>query len=206
LKLGIFGGTFNPIHAGHLLIAQDALEAFGLSKVLFIPAAIPPHKRVRDLPDGRHRLAMVRLAIRGNPAFACNDLELRRGGLSYTIETVNALRQRHPRAQWFLIVGSDSLREFHQWRNAADLARLCRLIAVRRPGEKGFRFARAALPGLRPLMLQAHPFAVSSTEIRQRIRDGRPVRYLVPDAVRRYIVAHRLYQTNGKEIQSPSNR
>jgi len=193
LKLGIFGGTFNPIHSGHLLIAQDASEAFGLSRVMFIPSAVPPHKRVKDLADGRHRLAMVRRAIRGNPRFESSDIELRRGNVSYTIDTVNALRRRHPRARMFLLIGSDSLNEFHTWRSAAQLTRRCRVIAVLRPGEKRFRFARRRLPHLRPLTLRAHPFDVSSTEIRARVRAGKSIRYLVPESVRSYIARHKLY-------------
>ena len=198
LKLGIFGGTFNPIHLGHLLIAQDALEEFGLSKVLFIPAATPPHKRAPDLAPDRHRLAMVKLATRENPKFAVSDIELRRGGLSYTIDTVRALRKRHSRAELHLLIGSDSLNEFHHWREARELAGLCRVIAVLRPGEKRFRFAKRRLPGLRPLTLAAHPFAVSSTEIRERVRKVKSVRYLVPDAVGRYIAKHNLYRRHRK--------
>ncbi len=194
MKLGIFGGTFNPIHLGHLLIAQDALEAFGLSKVLFIPAATPPHKRGEYLAPDRHRLAMVKLATRDNPRFAVSDIELRRGGVSYTVDTMRTLRKLHPRAELFLLIGSDSLNEFHTWRSAAELARLCRVIAVLRPGEKRFRFENRRLPGLRPLTLQAHPFAVSSTEIRERVRKGQSVRYLVPVAVQSYIEKHGLYR------------
>jgi nicotinate-nucleotide adenylyltransferase len=198
LKLGIFGGTFNPIHLGHLLIAQDAVEAFGLSKVLFVPAATPPHKRVESLATDRHRLAMVKLATRDNPSFEVSDIELCRGGVSYTIDTVWTLRKLHPRAELFLLIGSDSLNEFHTWHSATELARLCRVVAVLRPGEKRFQFAKRKLPGLRPLKLQAHPFDVSSTEVRERVRKKASVRYLVPEAVQRYIAKHGLYQRNRK--------
>lgn len=194
LKLGIFGGTFNPIHHGHLLVAQDALEAFSLSRVLFIPCASPPHKVADCLVSARHRLAMIRLAIRGNPHFACSDLEIRRGGVSYTMDTVRALRRLHPAAELYLLIGSDSLGEFHQWRQAADLVRHCTLIAAWRPGGAAGRFPRLRLRGAKVLRLTAHSFAVSSSEIRQRVRAGRSIRYLVPDAVAAYLVRHRLYR------------
>lgn len=195
LKLGIFGGTFNPIHCGHLLIAQDAAEAFALSKVLFIPSSIPPHKHLDVLPEGRHRLAMVRLAIRGNPRFEASDIEIRRGDRSYTIDTVRTLQKKYTGADFHLVIGSDSLNEFHHWREAGELARRCHLIAVLRPGEKGFAFRRDRVRRARVLELRAHPFDVSSSEIRERLRSGRSVRYLIPDEVARYIVKHKLYGT-----------
>lgn len=194
LKLGIFGGTFNPIHSGHLLIAQDALEAFDLDKILFIPSANPPHKEAPDLAAARHRLAMVRLAIRGNPCFDCSDIEIKRGGLSFTIDTVRALQKKQPRAKLYLLIGSDSLNEFHRWKEAGQLARQCRVVAMLRPGQKGFQFNRRRLPGLRPLTLRAHPFAVSSTEIRERVRAGRSIRYLTSEVVANYITRHNLYR------------
>ena len=200
LKLGIFGGTFNPIHAGHLLIAQDALEAFDLDKVLFIPSANPPHKEAPDLAAARHRLAMVRLAICGNRRFDCSDIEIKRGGLSYTIDTIGALQKKLPRAKLYLLIGSDSLNEFHKWREANKLAGLCRVVAVLRPGERKFQFNRKRLPGLRPLTLRAHPFAVSSTEIRDRVRTRRSICYLVPEAVAKYIARHSLYRNRDTKV------
>lgn len=193
LKLGIFGGTFNPIHLGHLLIAQDARERFGLSRVLFIPSATPPHKQVDYLANGCHRLAMVRLAIRGNPHFAASDAELRRKGISYTIDTARELQKRYPRARLYLLIGSDSLNDLHKWWKVDELTRLCEVIAVLRPGEKKFSVKRNQLPRLRLHKLQAHPFDISSSEIRQRLRRKQSIRYLVPDPVRRYIEQHKLY-------------
>jgi nicotinate-nucleotide adenylyltransferase len=202
LKLGIFGGTFNPIHLGHLLIAQDACEAFGLSRLLFIPSATPPHKAAPDLADARHRLAMVKLAVRDNPRFACSGMEIERGGVSYTIQTVRTLLQDHPKAKLYLLIGSDSLREFHQWKESRQLTRLCRIIAVHRPGENRFDFNRARLPGFRPFTLRGHPFDVASSDIRERLRSGKSVRYLVPEAVAKYIAKHRLYAAKPGKIPS----
>lgn len=199
MKLGIFGGTFNPIHLGHLLIAQDACEAFGLDQVLFIPCDTPPHKVMDYLADSHHRLAMVRLAIRGNPSFACSDVEIRRGGVSYTVDTVRALLRKNRKAQLHLVIGSDSLNDLHQWREAAELVKLCRVIAVLRPGEKTFQFNRSRLRGLRPLTLRAHPFDVSSSEIRRRLREKKTIHYLVPEAVVDYIAKNSLYQKRSRK-------
>jgi len=197
LKLGIFGGTFNPIHLGHLLIAQDALETFGLSRVLFLPSARPPHKTPGYLADANHRLAMVRLAIRDNSGFFASDMEIRRGGKSYTIDTVRALQHQYPRTGLYLVIGSDSLNDLHNWREATQLIRLCKIIAVQRPGEKEFRFNRKRLRGFQPLKLSAHPFEISSSEIRERFRRKKSNRYLLPEAVARYVAKHKLYRRRG---------
>ena len=190
-RVGILGGTFNPIHIGHLLIAQDALEAARLDRVLFIPSAAPPHKPLADNVSAAHRLRMVKLAIAGDSRFGVDELEIRRGGKSYSVDTLTELRRRHPRAEFHFIIGADSLSELHLWKNARQLVKLCRFIAVARPGH----VARPArLSGLRYQLLDAHPCGVSSREIRQRVAAGKSIRYLVPDAVRRYIARHKLYQ------------
>jgi len=191
MRLGIFGGTFNPIHLGHLLIAADAAEAFHLDRVVFIPAATPPHKRPRVLAPAAQRLRMVKLAIRGNPRFTCSDIEVRRGGPSYSVETLRHLRSAMPRARFFFIIGSDSLRELHRWKEARELVKLCEFICVTRPGE---RIARCRLRGARIHRLTGHPANVSSTDIRNRVARGATTRYLLPDAVRRHIERHRLYR------------
>jgi nicotinate-nucleotide adenylyltransferase len=191
MRLGIFGGTFNPIHLGHLLIAEDAASAFKLDRVVFIPSATPPHKRPRVLAAATDRLRMVKLAIQGNPRFACSDMEVRRGGASYSVETLRQLRGVMPRAQFYFIIGSDSLHELHKWKEAAALPGLCEFICVTRPGE---RVARTRLRKARVHRLTGHPADISSSDIRQRLARGGSVRYLVPEAVRRFLERHRLYR------------
>lgn len=188
-RIGILGGTFNPIHIGHLLIAQDAQEQAGLDRVLFIPCATPPHKLANRLAPVRHRLAMARRAIRGDRRFAVDDLEVRRGGPSYSVDTLLALKRRQPQAEFSFIIGSDSLPDLHSWRNIDRLATLCRFIAVGRPGCK--------LPRANPyraVIVRGHACDVSSTDIRARLNRRQSIRYLVPDAVFRYIQAYKLYQ------------
>ncbi len=134
-KLGILGGSFNPIHLGHLVLAETAREALGLDRVIFIPAKLPPHKRAAPLAAGADRLAMVRLAVAGNPAFSASDIELRRPGVSYTVDTVRALREKlGAGAQIYFLIGMDTVAELTAWREVARLARLCEFVPLSRPG------------------------------------------------------------------------
>jgi len=133
-KLGILGGTFNPVHHGHLILAQDALEHFGLDRVLFIPSAQPPHKRSEKLATAEHRLAMLRAAIGDDPCFEVSTIELERQGPSYTIETIKALRATRPEAMLHFIIGTDSLLELHQWYQIGELLGLCEFVTMLRPG------------------------------------------------------------------------
>lgn len=190
-RIGILGGTFNPIHLGHLLIAQDAVEAARLDRVLFIPSATPPHKALDGDVSGAHRLRMVKLAIAGDQRFAVDDLEIRRGGKSYSVDTLTELRNRHPRAEFHFIIGADSLDELHLWKDARRLVRLCRFIAIARPGYRG---KPARIPGLRYRLLRAHPCDIASRDIRARAAQGKSICYLVPEAVVRYIRTQKLYQ------------
>ncbi len=190
MKIGVFGGTFNPVHLGHLLVVADATEQVGLDQVKFIPAATPPHKKTDRLAAGRHRLAMLRLAIRGQRQFEVDTLELRRGGRSYSVDTLTALKRRQPDADFYFIIGADSLPELHRWRAIKRLSQLCQFIVVARPGY-------ALRPPRVTVVWQAvtgHVCDISSTEIRARIASGRPIRYLVPDMVRHYIYQHGLYR------------
>ena len=134
-KLGILGGSFNPIHLGHLVLAETAREALGLERVIFIPAKLPPHKRAAALADGADRLAMVRLAVAGNPALAASDIELRRPGVSYSVDTVRALRQKlGAGTEIYFLIGMDTVAELTAWREVARLARLCKFVPLSRPG------------------------------------------------------------------------
>ena len=197
-KIGILGGTFNPIHLGHLITAQDALEQLGLERVIFIPSATPPHKVVDKLASGRDRLQMIRLAIRGNDRFDVDDLEIERGGKSYSVDTLTELKRRDPRATFYFIIGADSLRELHLWREAQRLVRLCTFVTVPRPGFEPKpvvdpRLDAATRRRLRQQVLRGHACDIASRDIRARVASGRSIRYLVPDAVREYIRRRRLY-------------
>ena len=190
--MGILGGTFNPIHLGHLFIAQDALEQCQLDRVLFIPTAQPPHKSLADNVSATQRLRLLRLAIAGDKRFAVDDLEILRGGKSYSVETVTELRRRQPTADFYFIIGGDSLAELHLWREVEQLVKLCRFLVFARPGYVAKPVGR--LPGLRYKLFSTHPTEISSREIRARVARGRSIRYLVPDSVRQYIERQQLYQ------------
>jgi nicotinate-nucleotide adenylyltransferase len=197
-RIGILGGTFNPIHLGHLLTAQDALEQLGLERVIFIPSATPPHKVVDKLATGRDRLRMIKLAIRGNDQFEVDDIEIKRGGKSYSVDTLTALRQRNPRADLYFIIGADSLRELHLWREVARLVTLCTFVTVPRPGFEPKpvidpRLDAATRRQLRQDVLRGHACDIASRDIRARVSGERSIRYLVTDAVRLYIARRRLY-------------
>ena len=198
-KIGILGGTFNPIHIGHLIIAQDAMEQLGLDCVKFIPSATPPHKRYEGNATTAQRLAMVWLAIRGNARFEVDDIEIRRGGTSYSVDTLAELRRRNPRATFYFIIGADSLRELHRWREVGRLVRLCTFVTVVRPGFEPRRVVdpkldAAARRRLRQHVLRGHACDIASRDIRARVARGEPIRYLVPDAVLQYIRRHKLYR------------
>ena len=165
-RIGILGGTFNPIHLGHLLIAQDALERANLERVLFIPSAAPPHKPLAGNVSAAHRLRMLKLALASDDRMAVDTLEIRRGGKSYSVDTLSELRRRQPRAEFHFIIGADSLAELHLWKDARQLVKLCRFIAVTRPGYKP---KPARLRGLRYQLLDVHPCDISSRDIRARV-------------------------------------
>ena len=191
-RIGVFGGTFDPPHVGHLALAEWAREALSLDRVIFVPAARPPHKRGKRMSAAEDRVAMTRLAVRGNRAFAVSTIEVRRTGPSYTVDTLRALARAHPRAQLWLLMGEDSLREFHTWHAPERILALARLAVAGRPGARAPRSVGRAARG-RVVVLRNPGLQIASSAIRARVRAGRSVRYLVPDAVARYAAAHRLY-------------
>ena len=195
--VGLLGGTFNPVHDGHLSIAREALRLFDLSAVWFIPCSIPPHKPASPLAPNADRLAMLRLAIAGEPRFAALDLEFHRPGKSFTLDTVCDLQQRHPSTPFVFIIGADTLPELHTWHRPLDLLSRIRFVTLARPGFSPNPDA-IHLPPPWPERLLAdlrtgHPLPVASRDIRARLAARLPVS-LVPEPVLLYIQQHHLYQ------------
>jgi nicotinate-nucleotide adenylyltransferase len=188
-RVGIFGGTFDPPHLGHLVAASDALRALRLERVLFVASAIPPHKRERVRTPAATRLEMVGAAIAGDPRFAADGLELRREGPSYTADTLRELHRRAPADELFLLLGADAVRDLPTWHQPAEVARLAALAAMTRAGEG----TDPALPY--PAMpVPVTRVDISATEIRRRVAAGESIRYLVPEAVRAIIERDGLYR------------
>ena len=187
-KIGIFGGTFDPPHLGHLIIAQTAVEDLELDKVLFIPAASPPHKTDRLTAPASHRLAMLRLAIKGNKQFEATVLELQRGGISYTVDTLRSLNEHYPDAQLFLILGEDNYAEFRSWKAPGEIVGLASLVIYHRIGYGTVRNSPYPVTELKGPILE-----LSSTDIRKKVSRGQSVRYYVPKDVASYIKSKKLY-------------
>jgi len=192
-RLGLFGGTFDPPHLGHLALAEWAREQLRLDRVLFIPAGQPPHKRGRRISSAAARLAMTRLATRGHPGFRVSTLELDSRRASFTVDTLNQVAARHPRARLFLLIGADSLDEFRTWRSPEAILERATLAVAARPGAG--RAATRAWARRHGVVWLGNPgLEVSSSLVRERARAGGSVRYLVSDAVARYVARHRLYR------------
>jgi len=198
-RLGIMGGTFDPIHLGHLVAAEAAREQFHLEQVLFVPARLPPHKQDREVTPAEHRHAMVLLATANHPRFVVSRLELDRPGPSYTVDTLRHLRTTHLRATLYFITGADALLELDTWKDPDELLRLCCMIAVSRPGcdRERLREKAADLQHRTPCRIEeltAPALAISSRDLRRRVAEGKSLRYLVPREVRDYILKHHLYR------------
>lgn len=210
-RIVILGGTFDPIHIGHLAIAEDVRYALGASHVLFVPAAQQPLKSYQHRASATDRLAMTRLATADNPAFSVSDIEIRRGGVSYTVETVAEIHTQHPEAEIFFTVGVDAAVSLPKWREVERLLSLCRIVIVERPSytfDPEALFAELPAARERILVIPGPIFDISASEIRLRLSRGRPIRYHLPAAVREYIEAHSLYQEAPRDdiTQSPDHR
>jgi nicotinate-nucleotide adenylyltransferase len=193
LRYALFGGSFDPVHRGHLALATAAAVELRLDRVFFVPAYSPPHKAKGALSVPKHRVAMLRRAIRSNPRFRVSDWEIRRRGTSYTYRTLQAFRRRFPRAEWWLLVGGDSLRNWTTWRRWQwILANSCVAVA-RRSGVP--LTTLSALVHKRVVFLRVRLPAVSSSEVRRRARAGRPIASLVPPGVASYIRRQGLYRS-----------
>jgi nicotinate-nucleotide adenylyltransferase len=198
MRLGILGGTFDPVHLGHLLAAEEARGVLRLDRVMFVPAAMPPHKQQLSLLPVEHRLAMVRLAIVDNPDFALSTIDVDRPGPHYTVDTIRLMRQqwRSSAEDTVLIMGADSLVQLTTWHEPTRLVWSCRLAVVARPNyEADMAALEAALPGLtdRVDWVDCPLLGISSSDLQHRVRQGRSIRYQTPAAVARYVAEHHLY-------------
>ncbi len=199
MRIGIFGGTFDPIHIGHLRAAQEVAEKLTLDRVLFIPAGCPPH-RCAPRASADHRLAMVKQAVADNPRFEVSDMEIRRAGKSFTVDTLSELARADPFNKLYLIVGSDQIAKIDKWRQPQKISEYARLVVISRPGVKISAVKKKPIsPAFRSLgktliFLPVSLLDISASNIRSRLRAGREVRYLVPESVIKYLRSHKLYQ------------
>jgi len=192
VRLGVFGGTFDPPHIGHVIVAQDAWQALGLDLVLFVPARLPPHKRDRALAPAELRRAMVQAAVAGDPRFEVDETELRRSGPSYTVDTLRELRERYPESALFLLLGADQVQQFHTWRAPEEIARLATLVVLSRGGAENV----APTLDVPYRVVPVTRIDLSATEIRRRVAAGEPIRYLVPPGVEAIIQREGLYRSD----------
>lgn len=199
-RIGILGGTFDPVHYAHLAIAEEVYCALDLTRVLFVPAGQPPHKIGEQITPVEHRVAMLELAIRANPHFSLSLVDVEREGPSYTVDTLRLLRREWgPDASFYFVVGGDSLRDLPTWYDPAGILDQATIVALMRPGYTDVSAERAKLatrlPALehRLLVVEGPRMDLSSTELRRRVATGRPIKYQTPDEVEDYIRCHRLY-------------
>ncbi len=201
MRLGLFGGTFDPVHYGHLLLAESAREQCRLDRVIFLPAAVAPHKRDREPAPGAARVEMLELATGGHEAFAVSRYEVDRGGVNYTADTLAHFRTEHPEAELFFILGADMLRDLPNWREAGRVVELATPVAVRRPGAKELNFeclrpiaSPERIEEIRRCAVEMPLVGLSGTDIRRRVAAGRSIRFQTPRAVEKYIEAQGLYR------------
>jgi nicotinate-nucleotide adenylyltransferase len=189
MKLGLFGGSFDPVHLGHSLVTQAAFEELGLDKLFFIPAAVSPFKPENKMAAGAIRLQLLRLALAGKANYEIDEQEIRRGGISYTIDTLRDYAGRFPGAELFYLIGADNAAKLNEWREAGELAKLAQFVAVPRPGEPAAEFPKP----FRGKILKGFPLEISSSQIRARLKAGLPIDSLVPPFVADAIHAAKLY-------------
>ena len=188
MKIGILGGTFNPIHIGHLILAEEAREKINLDKVIFVPTYLPPHKDSSDIASADSRMNMLKLAISGNEFFMASDIEIKRNGRSYTIETLVELKKNYPSDEVYFITGSDLLKYLDEWKDLEEILKMVKFIVATRPG-----YPLEKIPSyISTVAIRA--VDISAFEIRSCIRQNKSFRYLVPEAVFKYIVKNKLYR------------
>jgi nicotinate-nucleotide adenylyltransferase len=202
LRLGVMGGTFDPIHHGHLVAASEAATRFGLDEVVFVPTGQPWQKKGARVSPAEHRYLMTVIATASNPDFTVSRVDLERPGPTYTIDTLHDLRaQRGPDVDLFFITGAEALAMILTWKDSDELFELAHFIGVTRPGHD---LSGDGLPADRVSLLEVPAMAISSTTCRERVRRNEPVWYLVPDGVVQYIGKHRLYRDNGSAPRDPA--
>lgn len=188
MQIGILGGTFNPIHMGHLILAEEALHKLRLDKVIFVPTYIPPHKNIDAKIDPRHRLKMTEIAIEGNPAFTVSAIELDAKKKSYSVDTLREFKKFYgDAAQFYFITGSDLLKDLFSWKDVKDIFKMSKFIVANRPGYP----VKDVPEEVETVVIT--PIEVSSEDIRKRLKERRSIRYLVPENVRQYIIKRKLY-------------
>jgi nicotinate-nucleotide adenylyltransferase len=201
MRLGIFGGTFDPVHYGHLILAESCREQCRLDQVWLMPAAAPPHKLARPLTSARQRMEMLELAVGGHEAIRASALEIERGGVSFTVDTLGQIRQEQPDASIFLLMGADTLLDLPNWRDPAGILQLSIPVVVRRCGAEALDLSVLApfasperIDAVRAHQVEMPLIDLSSTDIRNRVASGRSIRFLTPRAVQKYVETHRLYR------------
>lgn len=188
MKIGVLGGTFNPIHLGHLIMAEEIREKLTLDKIIFVPANLPPHKEGFDVAPGFMRLTMINLAVKGNRHFKVSDTEIKRKGRSYTIDTIREFKNVYPQDELLFIIGSDLLNYLDEWKDLSEITKMVKFIAATRPGYPLEKI---------PSYIATCPIRavdISGFEIRRCIKENKSFRYLVPDVVYKYIIKKRLYK------------
>ena len=201
MRIGIYGGSFDPVHYGHLLLAELCRETCELDEVRFVPAAIPPHKQDQGRAADEHRVEMLKLAIGGNPHFAVWDVELQRGGVSYTVDTLRDLRAEQPNDELFFLMGADSLFDLPNWREPAEICKLATITVVDRPGSREVDFdvlrdvaTADRIEHFKKNVVSMPQLDISSSGIRDRIASGKSIRYQTPRSVEQYLLTAKLYQ------------
>lgn len=193
-KIGLFGGTFDPIHTGHLIVAEIIRDALDLEKVFFIPVKRHPFKDNDFIAHDDHRYRMIQLAISDNKHLAVSDIELKSDGISYTVETIEKIRNEYPEERWdiYFLMGMDNLNQLHRWREPETLVKMCKVVVFSRPGFEPRKEAQKFLDSVQ--IIPTPLLEISSTQIRNRIKQAQTVRYLVPPRVESYIRTHKLYK------------
>ncbi len=188
MKIGILGGTFNPVHIGHLILAEEMREKLNLSRVIFVPTYLPPHKEKSDIADARHRYRMLRLAIKANKYFSVSDIEIRKRNLSYTIDTITEFKKIYAHGELYFISGSDLLKYLDAWKDLGEIIKMVKFIVATRPG-----YPLEKIPSyISTVAIRA--VDISAFEVRACVKENKSFRYLVPEAVFKYINKHKLYR------------
>ncbi len=195
-RIGLLGGTFDPVHSGHLLIAQACVDQLQLDEMVFMPTAVPPHKQGRWILDAEHRYQLLQLALQGHAQMGVSRWEIDRGGVSYTVDTLRHLHELHTQMECYLILGSDSFHALDTWKSVDEIRQLARLAVVERPGSAVTEVSDDVV------FIQMDPVLIASSDIRRRCTDGLSLKDLVPEGVATYISEHALYQVAPPEVAS----